>query len=111
MSAPSSTSEAAVSAFIARWSDVGAAERANYALLLTELCALLDGPPPDPANDDSAHNAYGFKRAVPLHQRDGGETVRKLGCMRSSAVELSGNREVFAEGDPCLLMVAQEPDD
>lgn len=38
-------------AFIARWSHVGAAERANYALFLTELCDVLGVPRPDPAAD------------------------------------------------------------
>jgi hypothetical protein len=45
--APSAPSDSAAAlAFIARWSHVGAAERANYALFLTELCAVLDVPPP-----------------------------------------------------------------
>jgi hypothetical protein len=32
----------AIPSFIARWSDSGAAERANYQLFLSELCDLLD---------------------------------------------------------------------
>lgn len=35
--------------FITRWESSGAAERANYALFLSELCDLLDVPRPDPA--------------------------------------------------------------
>ncbi len=78
-------SELAATAFIARWSAAGSAERANYALFLTELCALLDVPPPEPAGDDTAHNAYVFERAVPLHQRDRKATtghidLYKRGC-------------------------------
>ena len=79
-------SDPVTAAFIARWSAAGAAERANYALFLTELCALLDVPPPEPAGDDTAHNAYVFERAVPLHQRDSAKTTTgridlyKRGC-------------------------------
>jgi hypothetical protein len=40
MSAPAPTSEAVVAAFIARWSAAQSAERANYALFLSELCDL-----------------------------------------------------------------------
>jgi hypothetical protein len=35
-------------AFIRRWEASGAAERANYALFLSELCDLLSGPRPEP---------------------------------------------------------------
>ncbi len=68
-SAPSDPHSAAVAAFIARWSHVGAAERANYALFLTELCPVLAVPPPDPASDDTANNAYVFERFVAIHRR------------------------------------------
>ncbi len=52
-------------AFIAKWeSNKGGAERANYALFLTELCDVLDVPKPDPAEASSEHNDYVFERAV-----------------------------------------------
>jgi hypothetical protein len=34
--------------FIARWLGSGAAERSNYQLFLTELCALIGAPLPEP---------------------------------------------------------------
>ena len=65
----------APAAFIARWSAAQAAERANYALFLSELCDLLGVPRPDPATDDSAHNAYVFERAVTFHHRGSAKTT------------------------------------
>jgi hypothetical protein len=54
-----------VDEFIARWrNNEGGAERANYALFLTELCTLLDLPRPDPANATHERNDYVFERAV-----------------------------------------------
>ncbi len=62
-------------AFIERWGRVGAAERANYALFLTELCDVLHVPRPDPATDETAHNAYVFERAVTFHHRGSDKTT------------------------------------
>ncbi|MHA6297431.1 class I SAM-dependent DNA methyltransferase [Devosia sp. CAU 1758] len=56
---------AAVENFIARWQgQTGGAERANYALFLTELCGLLDVEPPQPASAEHTANDYVFERAV-----------------------------------------------
>jgi hypothetical protein len=38
-------------AFINRWRKSGGAERANYQMFVTELCALLGVEPPHPAVD------------------------------------------------------------
>ena len=35
--------------FIERWQQAGGSERANHQLFVAELCAALDLPPPDPA--------------------------------------------------------------
>jgi hypothetical protein len=51
--------DAAIQAFIDRWSQSGGAERANYALFLSELCDLLDVPRP---NRDIA--AYSWKENI-----------------------------------------------
>lgn len=57
----------AIEAFIRRWQACeGGAERANYALFLTELCAIIGVNPPDPAHATSARNDYVFERAVVL---------------------------------------------
>jgi hypothetical protein len=57
--------------FISRWGNSGGSERANYQLFLTELCALLALPKPDPAGDETASNAYVFERRVDINGPDG----------------------------------------
>lgn len=61
-----------VDEFIQRWSDnEGGAERANFPLFLTELCAVLDLPQPDPAAATHEHNDYVFERAVTFRDEAG----------------------------------------
>lgn len=60
-----------VDQFITRWEASGAAERANYALFLAELCDLLDVPRPDPTSPDPAKNRYVFERTVTRRNPDG----------------------------------------
>jgi hypothetical protein len=66
----------ALDEFFRRWEASGAAERANYSMILNELCDLLEVPRPDPAGPDDEKNAYVFERAVPLPNPDGTTTVR-----------------------------------
>lgn len=61
-------------AFIARWVDARGSERSNYQLFLTELCALLGLPQPDPAGEDTAANSYVFERRVDMAKPDGSVT-------------------------------------
>ncbi|HEV7403203.1 MAG TPA: type IIL restriction-modification enzyme MmeI, partial [Chthoniobacteraceae bacterium] len=64
--------------FIERWQKSGAAERANYALFLTELCTLLGVPQPDPTHSDDADNAYVFERSVTFHHQDGTTSTGRI---------------------------------
>lgn len=59
--------------FIARWKDTTGTEKANYQLFLSELCALLELPTPDPASKDNRENAYTFERRVDIQNPDGSE--------------------------------------
>ena len=60
-----------VEEFISRWAGrEGGAERANYALFLSELTATLDLPPPEPADSG---NDYRFEYAV---RGDGAQPLR-----------------------------------
>ena len=68
-----------VEAFISRWSGrKGGAERANYALFLTELTAALGLPPPEPAD-----SASGYRFEYPV-RGNAGQPLRidlyKKGC-------------------------------
>ena len=71
---------AAIDAFIARWENSGAAERANYQLFLSELCDLLDVPRPNPTSADPSQNRYVFERAVEMKKPDGSVTIGRIDC-------------------------------
>jgi hypothetical protein len=66
--------QTAIQAFIDRWSPSGGAERANYALFLSELCDLLEVPRPEPTRPDDDDNAYVFERRVTFTEPDGTRT-------------------------------------
>jgi hypothetical protein len=71
--------------FIARWQQSSAAERANYALFLSELCDYLDLPRPEPSQADERANSYVIDKAVYLQNLDGSTTpnyvdLYKRGC-------------------------------
>jgi hypothetical protein len=59
--------------FITVWSEATGPERANYQLFLTGF-AVLAVPPPEPASDDPARNAYVFERRVEIRHPDGNVT-------------------------------------
>jgi hypothetical protein len=75
-----------VDAFIKRWTaTVGGAERANYALFLTELCDLIGVERPNPAGAETEKNDYVFERAVRFRHDDGSTSpgridLYKRGC-------------------------------
>ncbi|MDF7810913.1 DNA methyltransferase [Hymenobacter sp. YC55] len=50
--------------FEARWKPAGGAERANYGLFLSDLCALLGVPQPNPTTDNPANDTYVLERTV-----------------------------------------------
>ncbi len=109
MPPPSPTPESAVAAFIARWSAAQSAERANYALFLSELCDILDVPHPEPASDATEQNAYVFERAVPLHQRDGKTTTGRIDLYRRGSFVLEAKQYAERSGEQDTLALAIEP--
>jgi hypothetical protein len=74
-----------VEPFIQRWAASGAAERANYQLFLTELCSLLDVPPPEPTRPDDADNAYVFERNVHFVEDDGSTSIGRIDLYKRGA--------------------------
>jgi hypothetical protein len=64
--------------FIRRWEGSGAAERANYALFLTELCDLLRVARPEPTRPDDTENAYVFERSVTFQNGDGTTSAGRI---------------------------------
>ena len=81
-----------IDAFIERWSKAGGSERANYQLFLTELCALLGLPTPDPASRDSRDNAYVFERRVVMREPDGSPRDRYIDLYRRGAFVLEAKQ-------------------
>src|SRR3954469_25138932 len=78
--------------FLGCWEASGAAERANYALFLTELCDVLGVPRPEPTRPDDADNAYVFERNVPFQNPDGSPTVKRIALSGRGAFVLEAKR-------------------
>jgi hypothetical protein len=74
-----------VASFIDRWSNAEVAERANYALFLTQLCDILNVPPPEPAGAETERNAYVFERAVTFHHHGGKTSTGRIDLYKRGA--------------------------
>ncbi|MCP5141075.1 MAG: class I SAM-dependent DNA methyltransferase [Gammaproteobacteria bacterium] len=83
--------------FIAKWTAADGSERANAQLFVGDLCDLLDLPRPDPAREDTAHNAYVFERRVDRHHRDGSTTPGFIDLYRRGAFVLEAKSIADAE--------------
>jgi hypothetical protein len=88
----------AVDAFIGRWKVASGAERANYQHFVTELCALLGMPGPDPARDDTRDNEYVFERRVIFRHGDGTDSHGFADCYRRGAFVLEAKKIRQAAG-------------
>ncbi|WP_019594800.1 DNA methyltransferase [Thioalkalivibrio sp. ALM2T] len=105
---------AQVEAFIDRWRDTGGSERANYQLFLTELCALLDLPQPDPASDDTRDNAYVFERRVTIRNPDGSENRGYIDLYRRGCFVLEAKQTgkgLHTQGWDKAMLAAQKQAD
>ena len=80
--------------FIARWQNSGGAERANYALFLTQLCDLLGVPRPDPTKPEDAENAYVFERSVTFHHPDGTTSTGRIDLYKRGCYVLEAKQGV-----------------
>ncbi|NBR50030.1 class I SAM-dependent DNA methyltransferase, partial [bacterium] len=81
-----------IAAFIERWEHSGAAERANYALFLSELCTLLGLPSPDPTSPDNLRNTYVFERAVSRKNPDGSTSTGFIDLYRRGSFVLESKQ-------------------
>ncbi|WP_018866189.1 MULTISPECIES: DNA methyltransferase [unclassified Thioalkalivibrio] len=103
-----------VEAFLDRWQEAGGSERANYQLFLTELCALLDLPQPDPASDDTADNAYVFERRVTIRNPDGSENRGYIDLYRRGCFVLEAKQTgkgLHTQGWDKAMLAAQNQAD
>ncbi|WP_425617807.1 class I SAM-dependent DNA methyltransferase [Anatilimnocola sp. NA78] len=94
--------------FITRWQSSAAAERANYALFLTQLCDLLGVPQPEPTRAEVASNAYVFERDVTFDLGDGTTSIGRIdlykrGCFVLEAKQGSDVMRAEEEAARALL--------
>jgi len=94
-----SPEDIAVTAFIDRWENSGAAERANYQLFLSELCDLIGASRPDPATADTTQNAYVFERAVTFHHGDGKTSVGRIDLYKRGCFVLEAKQGTDAPAE------------
>jgi len=78
--------------FIARWQQSSAAERANYALFLSELCDYLDLPRPDPSQADEDANSYVIDKAVYFQNLDGSSTTNYIDLYKRNCFVLEAKQ-------------------
>jgi hypothetical protein len=88
---------ATIQAFITRWENSGAAERANYQMFLAELCDLLQVPRPDPTSPDPEKNLYVFDRAVPRVNPDGSSVTNYIDLYKAAHFVLETKQGVSAD--------------
>ncbi len=88
--------EHGIEQFIQRWKASGAAERANYALFLSELCDLLEVPRPEPKQPDDAVNAYVFEKDVIFQHTDGTTSIGRIDLYRRGCFVLEAKQGVDA---------------
>lgn len=82
-----------IEAYIQRWGggiSRGGNETANLQMFLTELCALLALPQPEPARTARSDNAYVFERVVTEQFADGGQTHREIDLYKRGCFILEG---------------------
>jgi hypothetical protein len=80
-----------VAGCIERWSPSGGAERANYVMFLTERCALLELPQPEPARDDGSTD-YRFEYPVKLRADDGKASTGRIDLYRKNCFVLEAKQ-------------------
>lgn len=81
-----------IEAFISRWQSSGGAERANYALFLSELCDVLGVARPSAATGSGGD--YRFERSVTRHELDGTTSNRRIDLYKRSAFVLEAKQAI-----------------
>ena len=102
-------SSASHSAFVERWKDSAAAERANYQLFLTELCDFLEVPRPQPALPDVNRNAYVFERSVYFHNGDGTTSIGRIDLYKRGCFVLEAKQGSFQTHQTELPLLTGPP--
>ncbi len=96
---PEATTEQ-IAAFITRWENSGAAERANYQMFLSELCDILGVPRPDPTSPDPAKNLYVFDRAITRIHTDGTAAANYIDLYKGRCFVCETKQGLTADAGP-----------
>jgi len=88
----SGADEGQVESFIARWRMSEGAERAAYALFLSELCLLIGVEPPQPPTSDSDAVTYRFEYPVRFRDAAGGSSTGRIDLYRKNAFVLEAKQ-------------------
>lgn len=96
--------------FISRWEKSGAAERANCQIFLSELCALIGVPPPEPATPDTSLNTYVFERAVNFDHGNGDSSTGRIDLYKRGCFVLEAKQgsDPLAAKNPLSATVREE---
>lgn len=78
--------------FITRWQQSSGAQRANYALFLSELCDYLDLPRPDPSQAEEDANSYVIDKAVYFQNLDGSSTTNYIDLYKRNCFVLEAKQ-------------------
>ncbi len=91
--------------FVQRWQNSAAAERANYALFLSELCDFLEVPRPDPAVGAASQDHYVFERPVTFRHPTGLTSTGFIDLYKRGSFVLEAKQGSDAQ-QPTLLFEA-----
>src|SRR5436309_500899 len=84
-----------------RWTNVEAAERANFQSYFKELCAALGVEPPRPAG-----TGYQFEFPIKVVARDGTESVNFIDCYKADHFALEAKDEEPSRSSDLMLRKA-----
>ncbi|HZG45773.1 MAG TPA: DNA methyltransferase [Allosphingosinicella sp.] len=86
-----------VDEFIAKWGASGGNERANTQLFVSDLCALLGVPAPQPTRSDTAQNDYVFEKHVIKTEIDGTTSNGWIDCYKRDSFILEAKQGSAAD--------------
>ena len=98
-------------AFVSRWTNSSASERANSQLFLSELCTLLGVPQPNPSVQDETLNTYVFEKNVVFNNGDGTTSPGRIDLYKQGCFVLEskqGSEARAAQAEQKLATVSQQ---
>jgi hypothetical protein len=98
-------------AFVSRWTNSSASERANSQLFLSELCTLLGMPQPHPSVQDETLNTYVFEKNVVFNNGDGTTSPGRIDLYKQACFVLEskqGSEARAAQAEQKLATVSQQ---